>query len=378
MKRISKFLFASALAGALGGGCATSGYVFAPAEQATASIGGYPAANYALPPEGPRGKLEAASFGIVAMQVNDGGAETRFLQVRLSVANNNDVAAWTVDTRQQLLALPGEGQSRPAFANSDQQDLPNITVAPGQKRTIDLYYALPLPLQSADHIPQFELLWHVQTPSREVAERTPFERIKIEEPSAWAYADEYPDGYPYGYFGYGSLGWGATWWYDPFFPSFTFAHPVFIAPHHPFVAHHGFAAPGRVHAVGRPAFGGHPGAFGHPGAGYPGAVGHPGGFAGGRPPGTFHAGGGFHGGGPGGGFHGGSPSGGFHGGSPGGGFHGGGPGGGFHGGGPGGGFHGGSPGGGFHGGGPGGGFHGGGPGGGFHGGGGGGHGGGHH
>jgi hypothetical protein len=292
MRRIS----IAALVAALVGGC-TPSYLYQPATHLSANDQGQPTARYSVPPESPHGEVTLASRGIVDLSLGSDNERTRCLQVHMIVANNDD-APWVVDAREQLLQLPGEGQSRPALVNTEQQDLPNINVAPGQKRTVDLFYTLPQPLQQAKQIPEFDVSWHVQMPSRVVAERTPFERVKIEEPSDY-YADAYAYDYGYGY-GYG---WGPVWWYDPFFPSLTFVHPVFIHEHRAFQAHHPFVAPGRVHVVG------HPG-FAHPG------------FVGGRPMGTFHAGaGGFHGGA----FHGSA----FHGG---GGFHGGG----FHGGGGGG------------------------------------------
>ncbi len=302
--------------------------MYEPTTQATANIEGTPAARYEVPPEAPRGEVNVASLGIVDLSVDQNGPKTRFLQIRMIAANNNDTGPWVIDSREQLLSLANEGQSRPAFVNTDRQDAPNITVAPTQKRTIDLFYPLPEPLAKANSVSQFDLLWHVQTPSREVAERTPFQGVSVDTGNADAYAYGNPYGYDGAYaydgaYGY-DIGWGSVWWYDPFFAGVTFAHPGFFRAPRAFFAHP-FFGPGHVHVVGRAGgFHGHPGAF----------AGRPGGFAGGRPPGTFHAGAsGFHGGG--GGFHGGG--GGFHGGG-GGGFHGGG-GGGSHGGGGGGGGH---------------------------------------
>src|SRR5262249_13526271 len=243
----------------------------------------------------------------------------------------------------------------------------------------DLYYALPQTLQAATQVvPASELLWHVQTSDQTIAQRTSIgeqkppsgpqvaganppanEGYAAEQPLSPPTYDEYA-GYPYpysydaGYYGWGlGVGWGPVWWFNPFFPSVAFAHPVFFN-HQRFFVHHPFVGARTIHAVNvHNAFvGPHAHAFAarsvtlhHPnavvGRSFAGGFN---GFQGGGMHGSAIRGGGSHGGGfRGGGFHGG----GFHGGGfHGGGFHGGGfGGGGFHGGGGGGGFHGGGGGG---------------------------------
>jgi hypothetical protein len=223
-------------------GCGEYAYVYQPTAQATATTDGFPAASYNVPRELPRGDVNVASFGLTDMQLVEGGPKERFLQVRLTVANNNDVGPWTIDTREQLLSLTGEGQSPPSFANSDAAGLPQITIAPAQKHTIDLYYALPFGVRKSRDVPQFDLLWRVHTPTRAVAERTPFERIEIDNNAYWA-------SYGYGYPGFGySLGFGPSWWYDPFFyPAVSFHHPVIIHQRYPGFVHTQTLPPRRVY-----------------------------------------------------------------------------------------------------------------------------------
>src|SRR5690349_23256141 len=45
-----------------------------------------------------------------------------------------------------------------------------------------LFRSFPLPsgVEGAEGIPRFDLLWDASTPLREVAERTPFERVRVE------------------------------------------------------------------------------------------------------------------------------------------------------------------------------------------------------
>jgi hypothetical protein len=314
-----------------------------------------PLGRYDVPTSSPHGQVAISSFGVSELQVGEQQQQQpiRFLQLRMKVTNKDDTQPWTVDVRQQLLSLPNEGQSQPAFINVDQRDLPNLTVPVGQTRTIDLYYALPQTLQAATQpVPASELIWHVQASGQTIAERTSIGEQKPQQvaganpPVSELYSEESPPSYEYsydaGYYGWGlGFGWGPVWWFNPFLPTVAFAHPVFIN-HQRFFVHHPFVGPRAIHAGGvHNAFvGPHVHAFGARGVtlhsanvfhGGPHAVGGRS-FAGG-----FH-GTGFHGGGMHGSaiHYGGFGGGGFHGG--GGGFHGGG--GGFHGGG-GGGFHGG-------------------------------------
>src|SRR5436190_2034954 len=82
---------------------------------------------------------------------------------------------------------------------------------------------VPASLQSAKRLPEFDFFWNVHATARVVAERTPFERTRLEPQYAYDYGSP-------------SVGinaaWGPVWWYDPLFPSATFVHPVRVyAPH---------------------------------------------------------------------------------------------------------------------------------------------------
>ncbi len=200
------------------GGCAPA-YVYRPTQEVTAEAGGRPASRYPIPPESPHGSLTVATFGIAEVQV--GEQALKMLHVREVVSNDDDIAPWTLDTRQQLVEVPGHGKSVPTYVNTDVAGAPLVAIQPGTKRTIDLYYALPPGVQKADKLPEFDVLAHVQTPLRPVAQRTPFERFAI-EPEAY-------DAYYGGAFAVG-VGWGPMWWYDPLYPSVAFPGAVYVAP----------------------------------------------------------------------------------------------------------------------------------------------------
>ena len=198
--------FAPALA--LGIGLAAIGcaheYAYLPVGPAGA---GNPAARYPVPPEAPRGEVYVTSFGFTQMDVAE-GRSADMMHARL-VAVNNSPTMWTVDGRaQQLLVAPAQSPLTPAYINTDAGLGPVYAVPPGQHRVLDLYYAVPAPLDQPQQLGAFELDWRVDVAGSPVAERTPFQRF---EGSAGGY-DPYPD---YVYVG---LGWGPGWWYGPSFP----------------------------------------------------------------------------------------------------------------------------------------------------------------
>ena len=174
--------------------------------------------------------MQLATFGFA--DIHPTGAEDeelRAIHVRMVVSNNDDTP-WKIDTREQLLALPANGQSRPAFASSDVGPGPIVEVPPQGKRTIDLFYPLPEHMQEASDLPEFDTLWKVETSTRIVGDRTPFERLEVVPRYAYEYDDYYwgPGYYPY---------------YDPYYvhggafvgvrvaPSFGH-RPVVIRPSH--------------------------------------------------------------------------------------------------------------------------------------------------
>lgn len=190
--------------------CAPS-YVYQPATNATAQIRGRVAAEYQIPAAQPRGDVRLASFGFSNVSSTRAPNEReRAVHVRMVVANNS-AQPWTVDTREQRLDLPGRAPMPPAYvhAHEGDQSLPYVTVPAGGKRTIDLFYPLPPELQSAQHLPEFDVVWRVHTEDQTVVERTPFDRLRI--------TPVYAAGYGPGWVNYGPW-WGGPFWYDPWYP----------------------------------------------------------------------------------------------------------------------------------------------------------------
>jgi hypothetical protein len=194
-------------------GCAQQSYVYQPTSMATATIEGVPASQYPVPPEAPRGDVTIGSLGVTRMD-KDGSSAAEFVHTRMVVSNNNGDGPWTIDPGRQLLSLPGHTPIGPAYVNSSAQVTPQATVAPGQKVTLDLFYPLPADMPQAKQVPEFDVLWSVNTQGRLVAERTSFERLEV------APADLSP----------GAYAWADGWWADPFWYGPFGPHPYWRDP----------------------------------------------------------------------------------------------------------------------------------------------------
>jgi hypothetical protein len=191
-------------------------YTYEPSEHATGSIGGHLAADYPIPQAAPQGDVRLASFGLGELAPAQGSSDkASALHLRMVVSNNSP-EPWTVDTREQKLDIVGSGPATPAFSTTREGngDMPEVTVAPGSKRIIDLFFPLPPNRQSESSVPEFDAIWNVHAGSQDVVERTPFARLQVE-----AYDDPmFMPGYAYG------GAWGGPFWYDPMYP-YGFSRP---------------------------------------------------------------------------------------------------------------------------------------------------------
>ncbi|HMJ51931.1 MAG TPA: hypothetical protein VK540_07630 [Polyangiaceae bacterium] len=200
----TKLLFLT-IAGITLGGCAENNYLYRPAQQATAQVSGLPAARYAIPPERPQGEVLVVSTGVTEIKPDNVAARALF--ARVIVSNNSDDTVWRLDTRKQA-AIFGGTRVAPTYVNTFGEALPTVEIAKGEKRTIDFYFPLPAGTETNGDLPQFDLSWNVDTGTRPIAERTSFDRYRVEPVySGGGY------GYGYGYPYYPYSRWG---WYDPF------------------------------------------------------------------------------------------------------------------------------------------------------------------
>jgi len=198
-------------------------YDYHPAERDLVPFQGRAAARYAVPPERPEGEVRVVTFGMHDLTPAAGGSRMPALHVRLVVANNGDATPWTIDTRQVVIDIAGEGSSPAVYVNSDVGTLPTIAIARGEQRTIDFFFPLPGSMQGEAAIPRFDVKWQVVTGARPFAGRTPFDRFELQAPPPPVAV---------------AFRWGPHWWFDPFYPRVgVFIHPApFIViprrPHH--------------------------------------------------------------------------------------------------------------------------------------------------
>jgi hypothetical protein len=230
-------------------------YVLAPTVRANAIVAGMPASDYPIPPEAPKGDVRVTAPGVVDLRANQSSPTTHALLVRMVASNAADLT-WRLDTREQYVAIGGQGQTGAAYVNADvpvNADAPGspiIEIPPGQKHTIDFYFPLPPGIQKNGDIPAVDFSWRVETSAGAIAQRTPFERFEVVPPAP---AVDYTVG----------VGYGPYWWYDPFWPAVAYPHPYFIGPAYgpghfvgggPIVAPPAYAhpAPAPVHGGGVP------------------------------------------------------------------------------------------------------------------------------
>ena len=221
------------IAGACG---ASTSYIYVP--QGAAANGDI-SVRRAVPPERPDGDVTLVSLGLTDLP--SGTARIRALHTRMVVTNDGDATPWIVDTREQLLEVPGAGRTAASYATSDRPaTLPIVSVVQRGRAVIDLYFPLPPGVYDEAHFGGFDLLWQVATSTRTVSSRTTFERIAI-EPYDDYYASATGPWSPYwGY--YGGWGWPHT---HVFYP-------------------HDFHGHGFIHGGGYP----HGGSFHHGGGGF--------------------------------------------------------------------------------------------------------------
>jgi hypothetical protein len=189
-------------------GCAENNYLFRPSQQATAVVSGLPAARYAIPPEKPQGEVLVVSTGVT--EIKPQNTPARALFARVIVSNNSDDTPWTLDTRKQAAVLSGN-RVAPQYVNTFGAPNPIVNIAKGEKVTIDFYFPLPAGTESNGDLSQFDLSWNIDTGGRDVAERTSFDRYRVEPVFRSGYYGYY--GYPYSPYRYGYYDpyWGPYW-----------------------------------------------------------------------------------------------------------------------------------------------------------------------
>ena len=159
------------------------------------------AARYPFPVIEPQGEIFTTSYGFAELEV-DAGRVTRLLHARI-VAVNHGPDTWTMDAREQFLAMTGVPPIAPAFVNTDSGPGPIYALLPGQARTIDIYFALGGAANDAQDLGRFDLLWRVHVGMQSIGQCTPFERFN----GGTLQQEPYPEPV------FAHLGHGPNWWY---------------------------------------------------------------------------------------------------------------------------------------------------------------------
>lgn len=156
-------------------------------------------ASYPVPAAAPRGNLHVVSLGAEQLPAGPQGPSP-FLHVRVAAENNGDSAPWTVAAHEQTLSLGGGQGLLPSFAQASSGG-PTLSVAPGGRGSIDLYFALP----AQGEPPLATLSWRLHRGPEIIAEATNFQRLAGREPQYGYYQPVYRPGV--------TLAFGPAWWW---------------------------------------------------------------------------------------------------------------------------------------------------------------------
>jgi hypothetical protein len=203
-------------------------------------------ASYGVPAAAPKGTVYIVSLGGEQLPVNNGTGV--FMHVRIAGQNDSDTATWRFDPNEQALRLEGAATPEAASFAEASTGGPVLTLAPGQRGQLDLYYSMP-----AQSGPQRTTLeWHVRRGDESLAFATSFERpagVAAQEASPYYYQPVY-DARLHFAFGPGWW-WGYDYW--PFY--YGFYAPFYRPWWGPRFYGHGYYAPHRYYGPSR-AYGG--------------------------------------------------------------------------------------------------------------------------
>lgn len=188
-------------------GCSSPEYRYLPEEHQASQFGpGKREAVYPEPANVPDGKVRITSMGIVDVKSKQDSKTFSALHLRMSITNQSTTEQWTLNTLDQFVSFPNDGQSKPIVMDPSQTTV--VDVGPGDLKTLDYYFPLPNEKMSAENLAEFDFHWQLEAGSKPVQETTSFNRIQVQEHYASAYYGPYYDPwfYPYPYWGWGS-GW---------------------------------------------------------------------------------------------------------------------------------------------------------------------------
>lgn len=140
------------------------------------------------------GTVDVVSFGVAQLAVDDRPVSA--LHVRETFANERDNVPWTIELAATTLQIRGSQDRKPILISSDLRTLPLAQIGRGEKKIVDLYFALP----ASDAPDAFTVTYRLNTPDHRFLG-------KAELAKATRTADA-PEWLP-------ALGWAPIWWSDP-------------------------------------------------------------------------------------------------------------------------------------------------------------------
>jgi hypothetical protein len=183
-------------------GCSTAQYKYVPSEHQAAQHGAQSTeAVYSVPANLPDGQVKITSLGLMNLKSKVDSKEFPVIHLRMSITNNCDSGEWTLNTQDQFVAFPNDGQGKALVMDPSASSI--VQVGPGQLRTVDYFFPLPDKESSPKNLPEFDFHWKIQAGEQLVQQSTSFDRIQIQQPVAmmdpygpWPYYTYYPY-YPY-------------------------------------------------------------------------------------------------------------------------------------------------------------------------------------
>jgi hypothetical protein len=158
---------------ASGAGCVTpQAFVYRPTEAPNITMDNRAVARYVVPRSLPRGEIFVMSEGVAAA-----GESDPELHVRVTVFNVAGEAPWAIDIRDQIVTLPAGPQLHPSRVKTAAQGAPILTISPGQRIAMDLYFNLPEQARTADAFANFDFIWQISTDRKHAAGSVPFGRF---------------------------------------------------------------------------------------------------------------------------------------------------------------------------------------------------------
>ncbi|MBK8259075.1 MAG: hypothetical protein IPK82_41260 [Polyangiaceae bacterium] len=149
-----------------------------------------------LPPEKPAGSVRVEALGMEDVSTSDG--ESPALRTRVTLVNQDDPVAWTLDVRDVVGEFGSWGATAPGLVNGAMKDLPIVAAERGTSGSIDLFFWLPEDATDAQDVPRHSVRLRVHTGSSEHEVVAEFERVELESEPPMA-----------------AVGYAPYWWYDP-------------------------------------------------------------------------------------------------------------------------------------------------------------------